>query len=309
MKWDVFISHASEDKENFVIPLANKLKELGVKVWLDKFELKVGDSLSAGIDEGLREAKYGIIVISKQFLSKGWTDYEYRSLLSREVGNKKVILPIWYNIKKEEVQQYSLFLSDKIALNSVDNNINEMAKKLIEVIRPDIYKIISNLSLVNELYRLGSTAYVNPNDIASYMKAVIENEAPKQEELSLDTLLLIKMLDVIYREVDNITYQDRIKIYKYNANPQREALIEIKNAIIYLQRINNENYNNKEKSKIISVINLLSLYSEVEYKNVKAMGISEKEFNEIKNDFKNFSPDTSKLESTLLLVPKSLNNK
>jgi len=98
MKWDVFISHASEDKEKFVIPLANKLKQFGVKVWFDKFELKVGDSLSAGIDEGLRKAKYGIVVISKPFLNKGWTDYEYRSLLSREVGNRKVILPIWYNI-------------------------------------------------------------------------------------------------------------------------------------------------------------------------------------------------------------------
>jgi hypothetical protein len=49
----LFISHASEDKEDFVRPLAETLQQLGVKVWYDEFTLKVGDSLRRKIDSGL----------------------------------------------------------------------------------------------------------------------------------------------------------------------------------------------------------------------------------------------------------------
>jgi hypothetical protein len=43
--WDVFISHASEDKDSFVRPLAEALTESGLQVWFDETALKIGDSL------------------------------------------------------------------------------------------------------------------------------------------------------------------------------------------------------------------------------------------------------------------------
>ena len=43
--WDVFISHASEDKKVVVLPLTNILKKSGLTVWLDKHELFIGDSI------------------------------------------------------------------------------------------------------------------------------------------------------------------------------------------------------------------------------------------------------------------------
>lgn len=49
MDYDVFMSHASEDKESFVAPLAELLANMGVKVWYDAFTLKVGDSLLKSI--------------------------------------------------------------------------------------------------------------------------------------------------------------------------------------------------------------------------------------------------------------------
>ena len=52
VEYDLFISHASEDKDDFVRPLANALKSLGVKVWYDEFTLKIGDSLRGSIDRG-----------------------------------------------------------------------------------------------------------------------------------------------------------------------------------------------------------------------------------------------------------------
>ena len=83
-EWDVFVSHASEDKDLIVRQLADILEKLQIKIWYDEFSLKIGDSLSKSIDEGLQKSRFGIIIISKYFLAKRWTDYEYRSLLSME---------------------------------------------------------------------------------------------------------------------------------------------------------------------------------------------------------------------------------
>ena len=90
--WDAFISHASEDKDTLVAPLASMLKELGAKVWYDEFELKAGDSLSKSIDKGLVNSRYGIVVLSPSFINKGWPDYELRSLISKEIGKDGIII-------------------------------------------------------------------------------------------------------------------------------------------------------------------------------------------------------------------------
>jgi hypothetical protein len=61
----VFLSHASEDKGRFVLDFARQLRENGVDVWLDQWEMKPGDSLVDKIfDEGLKDASAVIIVLS-----------------------------------------------------------------------------------------------------------------------------------------------------------------------------------------------------------------------------------------------------
>jgi len=99
-KYDVFISHATEDKQSFVEPLANALKEVGIKVWYDGFVLEWGDGLRDSIDRGLVNSKYGIVVFSKAYLNKKrkWTKHELDGLFAKEIEGKKVILPIWHNI-------------------------------------------------------------------------------------------------------------------------------------------------------------------------------------------------------------------
>jgi len=106
-KYDVFISHASEDKEEVVRPLANTLKDLGLIVWYDEFELKIGDSLRRKIDMGLANSRFGVVVLSHSFLKKGWTNYELDGLVTRSVTNEQILLPIWHNISKREVTEYS----------------------------------------------------------------------------------------------------------------------------------------------------------------------------------------------------------
>jgi hypothetical protein len=70
--WDVFISHASEDKKTVAEPLADELRTRSLRVWLDKTELRIGDSLRRKIDYGLAHSTFGVVVLSKSFFAKGW---------------------------------------------------------------------------------------------------------------------------------------------------------------------------------------------------------------------------------------------
>jgi hypothetical protein len=89
-KYDVFVCHASEDKESFVDPLATALKNAGVKVWYDQFVWEWGDTLRGAIDRGLVESRYGIVVFSPAFLKrKKWTEHELDGLFAREQSGNK----------------------------------------------------------------------------------------------------------------------------------------------------------------------------------------------------------------------------
>ena len=134
VRYDVFVSHASEDKEEFVKPLVVALEASGYKVWYDEFTLKVGDSLRRSIDNGLSNSRYGIVVFSKAFFDKEWTQYELDGLVNREMNGHKVILPIWHLVTKNQVQNYSPSLADKKAINSSLSTIEEIVEQLGEVL-------------------------------------------------------------------------------------------------------------------------------------------------------------------------------
>ncbi len=132
--YDVFISHASEDKDEIVRPLALALKGTGLKVWYDEFELKIGDSLRRKIDHGLAKSRVGIVVISHAFIKKGWTNYELDGLVTKSVTQEQVLLPIWHNISKNEVIDYSPSLADKVARNTATHTVDEIAQEIYDLI-------------------------------------------------------------------------------------------------------------------------------------------------------------------------------
>jgi hypothetical protein len=120
-KWDVFISHASEDKESFVEPLARALEASGLNVWYSRTALSVGDRLRQKIDEGLAQSRYGVVVLSHIFFAKQWPKEELEGLFAREINGApgiKVILPVWHSISANEVAQYSPILAGRLAANS-----------------------------------------------------------------------------------------------------------------------------------------------------------------------------------------------
>ena len=97
-KWDAFICHASEDKDEFVRDLALALNEI-INIWYDEFILSVGDSLFTELNRGLKESKYGIVIVSPNLL-KYWTGNELDGLFAKETDGQKVILPVWLNIER-----------------------------------------------------------------------------------------------------------------------------------------------------------------------------------------------------------------
>lgn len=132
MKWDVFVSHASEDKE-FARRLVNALEDWGLRVWFDERILNIGDSLRRSIDQGLADSEYGVVILSNNFFAKEWTKKELDGLVAREDGKEKVILPIWHDIGVDEVRKFSPMLADKVSVYS-SGPVSGVAEKILRAI-------------------------------------------------------------------------------------------------------------------------------------------------------------------------------
>jgi len=132
---DVFISHASEDKDSFVRPLANALIANGLNVWFDEMTLRIGDSLRQKIDKGLANSKVGLVVLSPSFIKKGWTNYELDGIVTRTVSGEQVLLPIWHEITKQQVVDFSPSIADKVARSTATHTIEEIAIEIADLIK------------------------------------------------------------------------------------------------------------------------------------------------------------------------------
>ncbi|KAB8335801.1 toll/interleukin-1 receptor domain-containing protein [Scytonema tolypothrichoides VB-61278] len=136
-EYDVFISHASEDKDSIVRDLAEELRKRGYRVWYDEFCLKLGDSLRCLIDKGLINSKYGIIVLSSYFFKKQWTNKELNGLTAREIEGRKVILPIWHQVSQQEISRYSSIIADKFAVDTSEG-LDYVVSKIVEVLEEPV---------------------------------------------------------------------------------------------------------------------------------------------------------------------------
>lgn len=131
-EYDVFVSHAFEDKEEFVDDLVAEMRKLDLKVWYDSDKLKWGDSMREKIDRGLSKSKYGVVVLSPNYIAeqKYWTKAELNGLFQVETINGKTILPIWHNLTKKQVVEYSPIIADRKAMTTASMTAEEIANEL-----------------------------------------------------------------------------------------------------------------------------------------------------------------------------------
>lgn len=135
-EYDVFVSHAWEDKESFADEFVNELRNRGAKVWYDTSQMKWGDSMRIKIDDGLKRARFGVVVLSPNYIAehKYWTKTELDGLFQMESIHGKTLLPIWHNLTKKQVMNYSPLIASKLAMSTALMTAQEMADELIKLL-------------------------------------------------------------------------------------------------------------------------------------------------------------------------------
>jgi len=146
--WDLFISHASEDKADVARPLTDMLQAKGLMVWYDDYTLRIGDSLRRAIDDGLAKSRYGVVVLSPHFMSKNWPQRELNGLLSMESVEIDRILPVWHNVTAEDVKRFSLILAGRKGI-STDSGMDQVAAKILQ--RVCSYRITDHYRRICEI--------------------------------------------------------------------------------------------------------------------------------------------------------------
>lgn len=135
-EYEVFVSHAWEDKESFADEFVSALESLGIKVWYDTTKMKWGDSMREKIDDGLRKSKFGVVVLSPNYIADGkyWTKAELDGLFQMESVNGKTLLPIWHELTKKEVLNFSPIIANKKAMSTAMMTPQEIAEELLNLL-------------------------------------------------------------------------------------------------------------------------------------------------------------------------------
>jgi hypothetical protein len=135
---DLFVSHASEDKEAVARPLADALGRHGYAVWLDQYALRLGDSLRRTIDAALASCRYGAVILSPSFFKKDWPQRELDGLVAMETqDHRKRVLPVWHAVTAADVARYSPTLADRLGV-STDLGIEVVVSQIVDVLQGDV---------------------------------------------------------------------------------------------------------------------------------------------------------------------------
>jgi hypothetical protein len=183
----IFLSHASEDKENVVEPFIDCLEKAGIhNIWYDKNQIEEGHSIIRKINKGLENSKIGIVIITPHFIRKDFTNWELETLLELTIINEIRLIPLINNITRNEIiKKYRLLAPLRFKEIS-----NECDPELIEHIR-------------NHL-TIGNTLIDHPNN-----HEIILNQEPKK------TISVIKELKIRFdiSDIDDIKKETIAEIY------------------------------------------------------------------------------------------------
>ena len=136
-QYDVFISHASADKEDYVDLLVMAVKRLGINVFYDTDVLSWGDKWKEVIIQGTADSEFAIIVISKNFFGREWTEKELTEFLSQQnESGQKIVLPLLLGISMDDLKEHYPELGDIQCISSEKFGKEEivilLAKELIK---------------------------------------------------------------------------------------------------------------------------------------------------------------------------------
>ena len=127
-EYDVFLSHASKDKASFVNALKIELEKLGVNVFYDEESIEWGDNWEDCINKALDQCEFAIVVLSKNFFGREWTEKELKSLLDRKNAlGQKLILPIFHNTSLRTIRKKYPQVAAIQAIASENKSVKDIA--------------------------------------------------------------------------------------------------------------------------------------------------------------------------------------
>ena len=261
---DIFLSHSSLDKSEFVRPLAELLQSKGASIWLDENAIELGSNILEEIRTGISESLLFIIAISENSMTSNWANLELGLFLNK--NSRCPILPIFYGIEHHTIAKKYPFLLD-VKYLVYQNNIEHIAEQ-----------IIITLQNAKESSGFFNTHHTDLSALAKtiheYNNIKLESVAIKlskiKKELSRDFLcaipLAIQVLEQITRDiadVENIYVQNNSEAFsiviKSGILPLN--LCEHIRFLSGLRRTFQSDIDKAESSYLMQ----LSLYSLVEY--------------------------------------------
>lgn len=238
MKYNVFLSHASADKMNFVEELKQSFDKLGISVFYDKDSIEWGNNWSQKIAEGLDKCDFGVVIVSKDFYDREWTEKELKSLLIRQNKNgDNIILPILYNTNLDELKKHckKSCYKDLAKIQFIrfpeDGDVKDitirLAKKLIATATVNLKQssVLSNDTIFNKFFEDHSYEF----DL--WLKSLIESNNDWADDYDEDFIgwhhltidgKSIPLIQQRYREYNNSTMFscDDKSEYQYRINPK-----------------------------------------------------------------------------------------
>lgn len=133
--FDVFLCHASEDKDSIVLPLFKELTDKGINAFIDSEYIHWGDSLIGKINNALAKSKYVIAILTKNSVDKHWPATELKSVLAREISDgEKKLLTLVADGDENLVKKHLPLLADKKYI-VYSNNPKEISEQLYILLR------------------------------------------------------------------------------------------------------------------------------------------------------------------------------
>ena len=134
-RWDLFVSHASEDKHLFVEALVKGLKAVGRTVWYDSSEMTGGGSLVRNIDEGLRGSRFCVVVASPNYFAKAWARGELDAMLNHDLSHGGArVLPVVLDMKDEDIAHHSPLLANRVVVARAADGMANVIVSLLKAI-------------------------------------------------------------------------------------------------------------------------------------------------------------------------------
>ncbi len=129
-EWDAFLSYARIDGNDVGEGLRSALDQFGVSVGFDEIAIVPGKSQSLQMDDGLRKARIGLVLLTPAYLvGRFWTERELGALL-----HKETLIPILHGVSFDEVAQYSGILPDLAGFETARDSVEVIAEKIAAAI-------------------------------------------------------------------------------------------------------------------------------------------------------------------------------